>query len=135
MSRKKYNESIEINLIPYIDILLVLVLILMLTSSLSYQAHEIQLPSTHGQQMDGENNHRHISLKFDGQVGVKWGDQERNLGLLETLEPSSFSEIDSKEVYTIDADNRLSYQKIVDLLAILKQAGFEKVALAMQSNG
>ena len=135
MSRGKYKESIEINLIPYIDILLVLVLILMLTSSLSYQAHEIQLPSTHGQQMDTENTGRHISLKQNGEVGVNWDDQVRHLGQLESLTPSSFAEIDHSVTYTIDADSQLSYQKVVDLLSLLKQAGFEKVALAMQSNG
>ena len=135
MSRGKYKESLEINLIPYIDILLVLVLILMLTSAMSYQAHDIQLPSTHGQQMDGENTSRHISLKQNGEVGIKWDDHEKMLGQLDQLEPSSFADIDVKEPYTLDADNGLTYQRVVDLLALLKQAGFERIALAMQSNG
>lgn len=135
MSRRRNKESIEINLIPYIDILLVLVLILMLTSSLSYQAHEIQLPSTHGQQMETENTSRHISLKENREVGVKWEGQEKHLGQLDALTPNSFLELDRTALYTIDADSRLSYQTVVDLLALLKQAGFEKVALAMQAGG
>ena len=132
MSRRHY-ESIEINLIPYIDILLVLVLILMLSSALSYQTHDIQLPSTHGTVLDNEITDRHITLNVRNEVGLRIADQVSTLGLLGTLSPESFSSLDPALVYTIDADNSLSYQKIVDLLTLLKQSGFTKVALAMQS--
>lgn len=135
MSRRRRTESIEINLIPYIDILLVLVLILMLTSALSYQAHDIQLPSTHGAQMNGENTDRHIGLKLSGEVSIKESGIEKVLGPLSSLHADSFKDLDNKASYTLDADSQIEYQRIVDLLSLLKQGGFEKIALAMQSGG
>ena len=133
MARSRYKESIEINLIPYIDILLVLVLILMLTSCLSYQAHNIQLPSTHGQEIDTSHTEQHITLNKQLMVGVVLHDTVRDIGLLDQLKPEDFVALDPHVVYTIDAENTLSYQHIVDLLTLLKIAGFSKVALAMQS--
>jgi biopolymer transport protein ExbD len=133
MARSRFKESIEINLIPYIDILLVLVLILMLTSTLSYQAHNIQLPSTHGQEVGTSSNQHHITLDRDLMVGLTEDGSPTTLGMLGKMTVDDLLTLDPKQTYTIDADSSLSYQYIVDLLTLLKTAGFTKVALGMQS--
>lgn len=132
MARRSYRESIEINLIPYIDILLVLVLILMLSSSLSYQAHEIELPVTESSEGAHESQDVHIGLTDQLEVSIQEGSERRVLGRLGDVDAEAWKGLDRKKVYTVDADARLPYQKIVDLLSLLKQAGFEKVALSMQ---
>lgn len=129
---RKSRESIEINLIPYIDILLVLVLILMLSSSLSYQAYEVELPSAAHSDWAQPSDQRHISLTQSLEVYIQQGSERQSLGQLGHLSASAWDALDRKESYTIDADARLPYQKVVDLLSALKQAGFEKVVLAMQ---
>lgn len=133
MSRRRHKESIDINLIPYIDILLVLVLILMLSSTLSYHAHGIDLPSTHGQEIETLTTQQHITLNKEGMVNLVVDEKVITLGSLDTLTIEQMKDLNPQTVYIIDADSQLSYQKIVDLLTLLKVAGVHKVALAMQS--
>lgn len=129
----KHREHMEINLIPYIDILLVLVLILMLSSSLSYQVHDVNLPTSSQMHVDPDAQSAHLILNTQGQLTWKHGAEDKVIGLLNQLKPEDLSFLDAGALYTIDADRDIPYQNIIDLLALLKSCKIEKVALAIQS--
>ena len=118
-----------INVTPMVDIMLVLLIVFMVTSSFVSESFlKINVPKV----ADAETSSTpSLSVTMDekGDVFLKNGKQD-----VEGLKAGLIREVglNPNVRVTLKADNRLPYQKVVEILDVIKQAGVSRVALAAQ---
>ena len=117
----------ELNVTPLIDLAFALLIIFMITAPLLQQTIDIQVPveSASPQQQDPKEP---ILLSINPQGQFYWGteavaDNEMR-GRLQLI-----AETTDPPVVQIRADAKLPYQRIVDLLDLVKGAGLTKISL------
>ncbi len=126
--RNKPLEAMsELNVTPLIDLAFALLIIFMITAPLLQQSIDIQVPveSAAPQQQDQEEP---LMLSINPEGQFYWGtepvaDNEMK-GRLELIADTT-----EPPVVQIRADAKLPYQRIVDLLDLVKGAGLSKISL------
>lgn len=126
--RSKPLEAMsELNVTPLIDLAFALLIIFMITAPLLQQTIDIQVPveSASPQQPDPVEP---VMLSINPEGQFYWGteavaDNEMK-GRLELI-----ADTDEPPVIQIRADAKLPYQRIVDLLDMVKGAGLSKISL------
>ena len=132
--RGRASDAPEINLIPLIDVLLVIIIFLMLTTtSAKFSGLEINLPTADASKQAEPPNEINVALTAAGQVLV-------NKAPLTTANVQSISEAlrraagDAKEpVIVINADAKANYQSVVDIMQAAQTAGYPRISFATQS--
>jgi biopolymer transport protein ExbD len=116
----------DINVTPFIDVMLVLLIIFMITAPLMMGGVRINLPKTSGTPMTRPDHPLIISLDAENRVYV---DQEEisSETLKETFRKLAI-ESESGEVF-IKGDGEVRYAKMMELMSELGQAGFARVML------
>ncbi len=137
----KFRSEPEINLIPFIDVLLVILIFLMVTTTYSrFTELQINLPTadaTAAQQrpheiqigVDSRGNYK-INQKPVAKIDVN--DLAENLKKA-VAEMSSDSD-QSDPVIIINADGSASHQSVIDILEAVRIAGLSKITFAAQSH-
>ena len=126
MARRKLSS--EINVVPYIDVMLVLLIIFMITAPLLTQGVQVDLPKTTAETITQTD--KTLTLTVDGQgqfflsVGqtskpVTEDDIVREVGIVMRTNPD--------ETVLIDADKRVPYQYVAQAMSFLQQAGVPKI--------
>jgi biopolymer transport protein ExbD len=126
--RSKPLEAMsELNVTPLIDLAFALLIIFMITAPLLQQTIDIQVPteSAAPQQPDPQEP---LMLSINPQGQFYWGteavaDNEMKGRLL------LMADTDEPPVVQIRADASLPYQRVVDLLDLVKSAGLSKISL------
>ena len=80
---KKKNLKAEINVVPYIDVMLVLLIIFMVLSPLLIQGIEVNLPKTDTTKMSVQNEPLVISINSDGKYFINVGEESLSIDLEE----------------------------------------------------
>jgi biopolymer transport protein ExbD len=132
--RGRSSDVPEINLIPLIDVLLVIIIFLMLTTTYSkFSGLEINLPTADASKQTEAPNEINVALTAAGQVLV-------NKVPLATVTVQAISEAlrraagDAKEpVIVINADAKANYQSVVDIMQAAQTAGYPRISFATQS--
>lgn len=126
--RSKPLEAMsELNVTPLIDLAFALLIIFMITAPLLQQTIDIQVPteSARPQQQDKEEP---LMLSIDPSGQFFWGtDAVSDNEMQSRLE--LMADTDEPPVVQIRADSRLPYQRVVDLLDLVKGAGLSKLSL------
>ena len=78
---KKKNLKAEINVVPYIDVMLVLLIIFMVLSPLLIQGIEVNLPKTDTTKMSVQNEPLVISIDNNGNYFLNVGDESLTISL------------------------------------------------------
>ncbi|ENM5732059.1 ExbD/TolR family protein [Vibrio mimicus] len=135
---KKREMTAEINVVPYIDVMLVLLIIFMVTSPFVTQGVDVELPKTHSaksaQEMAGDSESSFIIVEIDkeGNLGLSVNDEEVQRGLsLEDVIVRVKAELSLKpnSPVAVGGDAATPYAEIVLVLDELGQAGIPKVGL------
>jgi len=124
----------EINVVPYIDVTLVLLIIFMITAPLIQSGVDVDLPQADSQQVDQEDAPSPVIITVD-----KTGQYFIDLGNGSDEEPVSANEVllltaavrknkPRTQVY-IRGDKEVAYGKVVTVMAALKNAGVPNVGL------
>lgn len=126
----------EINVVPYIDVTLVLLIIFMLTAPLQQNAVEVNLPTASGAKIEAKQQPPLIiSIQKDGQyfLSEKEG-TEQAVPLAELLSRVAkvYKSTLQTQVY-IKADTAVDYGKVVSVMAALKEVGVPNVGLMTSS--
>jgi len=132
--RGRGSDVPEINLIPLIDVLLVIIIFLMLTTTYAkFSGLEINLPTADASKQTDPPNEINVALTAAGQVLV-------NKAPLTSVSVQAISEAlrraagDAKEpVIVINADAKANYQSVVDIMQAAQTAGFPRISFATQS--
>lgn len=131
--RRGFDEP-EINLIPLIDVLLVIIIFLMLTTTYAkFSGLEINLPTADSSKQAEQPNEVSVAVTASGQVLV-------NKAPLATAEVSSISEAlrraagDRKDpLIVINADAKATHQSVVDIMQAAQLAGYPHISFATQA--
>ena len=120
----------DINLTPLIDIMLVLLIIFMVTSSVSLESGlDIDLPGTASQTREQEGSVVIVSLGGDGKIflqgrAILRDDLEG--GLKEAMEQ------ESTQMVILEGDRTSTLETAIEVMDIAKRAGAEKFAIAAE---
>ena len=128
--RRSYRRNAEINITNLMDVMMVLLVVFMVAAPLMTSGIALDLPKVGGKALEGEETSVNISVDKDGYyyIGESEIPQEKIVEKLLAIkgENSSIS-------VTISGDTNAEYGRIIGLMALLKEAGFEKVGLKTQS--
>lgn len=130
--RKRRRPVSEINVVPYIDVMLVLLIIFMVTAPLVTQGVNVELPKANAQPLKDESKPPLIaSVDKDGRLFLNVGDsQDKALSRTElaTLVSAHIS-LDPEAPVIVKGDGAVPYEQVVQLMVLLQQAGVPSVGL------
>lgn len=133
--KKAKNKLVaEINVVPYIDVMLVLLVVFMITAPLLIQGVEVELPTTNSSPLNlSDNETLIVSIKADGSYWI----DERGSNVADSLENIKIrvSKILRQSPSTpvlVWADGKVDYSFVVDLMSELQEAGAASVGLVTQ---
>ena len=130
------REEPEINLIPLIDVLLVIIIFLMLTTTYSKFAElQINLPRADAEKQQERSNEIVVAVTAQGQYQIN----RRALSFTSMAalvdEMRRAGEGMKEPVVLINADNNATHQAVVRLMDAARQAGYGQVAFAVEQGG
>ena len=119
----------EINVIPLVDIMLVLLIIFMGTAPLLQQGIDVDLPEVNASAVEASKED--LVLAIDGQGKLVLGGDEKNSYSLESLGEklsALFANKEKKEIY-LHADKNIKYGYVVQVMAACQKAGIERIGM------
>ncbi|ALG67400.1 protein TolR [Beggiatoa leptomitoformis] len=137
--RRRKHRMAEMNVVPYIDVMLVLLIIFMITSPLLTQGVNVNLPKVNKgtQTLETSQLGSMVIVSIDplGQLHLQQEDAVISQEILESRVESLVDSIRQKgekaKVY-VRGDANTQYGKIIDVMAMLKANGIEEVSLVTQ---
>lgn len=126
-SRNDHNNSpmAEINMVPMIDIMLVLLIVFMITAPLMTHSVKLQLPQASSQLNKELVNKVIISIDEAGKYYVDNKLMDKSI-LITTL--SAFGKQAELPEIQLYADQSVSYSYVAELLSLLSEQGLHKIA-------
>jgi biopolymer transport protein TolR len=126
-SRRRLNS--EINITPFVDVMLVLLVIFMVTAPMLISGIEVDLPKTKAGQIKGNDEPLVISVDKGGNFYI----QESLLKPHELLTRLSAVMSATPQIRIfIKGDQNINYGKVIELFALVKEVGFTNVALVTE---
>jgi biopolymer transport protein ExbD len=119
-------EDHEINVTPFIDVMLVLLIIFMVAAPLATVDLPVNLPSSTAQAQPRPDKPIFVTLKGDRTVAI--GDQPVALESLAAALDAASGHDRGQRVY-LRADRALRYGEVMEMMNTLRAAGYGKVAL------
>lgn len=132
--RPRVKEEPEINLIPFIDVLLVILIFLMLTTTYSkFTEMELTLPSADTEQLRDRPKEVIVSIAADGRYAVgKDALEDRSVdGIAAAL--TSHAPAGKDSIVIISADANAPHQSVVSAMEAARRAGLSQITFATQS--
>lgn len=128
--RKVFAPMSEINVTPFVDVMLVLLIIFMVAAPLLTVGVSIELPETRAKPLQGDNEPLTVSVKQDGRVFL----QNSEVGL-DTLTPKlvAIAKNGYEERIFVRADKAVGYGDVMKVMGELNRAGFRKIGLVTDS--
>ncbi len=134
-NRGRHREEPEINLVPMIDVLLVIIIFLMLTTTYSkFSGLELNLPTAEASKQVEEPNEIDVAVTANGQVLI-------NKSPLAATDVKSISDAlrragGSRQdpLIVINADAKATHQSVVDVMQAAQSAGYPHISFATQSH-
>ena len=137
IQRKRRKLKSEINVVPYIDVMLVLLIIFMVTAPLLTLSLDVKLPAMNAKATQDQKNPVIVIAYPDGSIGVKLDGDERprivDPGQMEAmLRPIREQQGESLRVL-VAGDADVSYQRVMTAMDVLRRANITNVSLMTQS--
>lgn len=132
--RGRTREEPEINLIPMIDVLLVIIIFLMLTTTYAkFSGLEINLPTAEASKQPEEPNEIDVAVTAAGQILVNKSPLVTSdvKAIAEALRRAAGTRQDP--VIVINADAKATHQSVVDVMQAAQTAGYPHISFATQS--
>ena len=131
------REDPEINLIPFIDVLLVIVIFLMVTTTYSkFTALQITLPTADAEKALQQPKEINVSVDAQGRYAVNNVQvaAREPARLADELKSAAGNDNVKDPVVIINADQLATHQTVINVLEAARLAGFEKVTFAAQTS-
>ncbi len=132
--QKRYKLKSEINVVPYIDVMLVLLIIFMVTTPMMNSNVDVQLPQADAKSLQQKKDPVLISVLQDGQLylTLPGAPKEQLDADALKLKVGAFVRTNPEVSVLVGGDERGSYGGVFAVLADLQQAGVAKVGLMGQ---
>ena len=127
-NRKKLNA--EINVVPYIDVMLVLLIIFMVLSPLLIQGIEVNLPQTDTTKMSVSSEPLVISIDRDGAYYVNLGEEQLPISLDELKNKARIIFQANPEIEIVfKSDANVAFDYVAKGMASIQSLGIEKIGI------
>ncbi len=130
MARKRRKLQAQINVVPYIDVMLVLLIIFMVTAPLLNLGVEIELPESDAQPLDVQQEPLVVTVDKNGDYflnldGTAEGVDEETL----KKKVAAFVRRNPDLPVLVGGDEQVPYGMVFELMVLLQQAGVPRVGL------
>ena len=119
----------EINVTPFVDVMLVLLIIFMVTAPMMTQGVPVELPKTSAQALPSEEKALQLSVQADGQYFM--AKEAYTLPELRVKLEAIAKDTPDKQVL-IRADAKVEYEKVAQLMAACTNAGITKLGMVTE---
>ena len=126
-SSRNFIPMSEINVTPFVDIMLVLLIIFMVAAPLLSVGIEVDLPNTKAKPLETEKE-RPLTLTLDGNSNLFINEVKIEKGELRSKLLAIKKERESDEIY-LRASKNIEYQKIATILALVSNIGYSQISL------
>jgi biopolymer transport protein TolR len=127
ITNRNFVPMSEINVTPFVDIMLVLLIIFMVAAPLLSVGIEVDLPNTKAKPLAIEKE-RPLTLTLDGDDNIFINEVKINI---EELRPKLLAikkERETDEIY-LRASKDIEYQKVASILALVSNIGYSQISL------
>ncbi len=120
----------EINVTPFVDVMLVLLIVFMVTAPLLTVGIKVDLPKVKATALTDIKDPIEVTVKLDGEVYIGESKVE-----VENLIPrlNAITEQNTEARIYIRGDRVVAYGRIMEIMSIINSAGYIKVALITQN--
>lgn len=125
-SRNTKMVMSEINVTPFVDVMLVLLIIFMVTAPMMQQGIDVNLPKTASTGVSLNESPFVIVIHQSGKIKIS--DIEVSVGSLREKLKSIFANKKDKQIY-IQADTKVNYGYVAEAMAEIRQAGILNISL------
>jgi biopolymer transport protein TolR len=121
----------DINVTPFVDVMLVLLIIFMVTAPLLTVGVQVDLPKTKAKAVQGQDEPLAISIDKDGAIYVQDTAMELE-AVVPRLQAISANNPDVR--IFVRGDATVGYGRVMEVMGVLNAAGFAKVALITEQS-
>ena len=125
----RYGAMADINMTPFIDVMLVLLIIFMVAAPLLTTGVSVDLPRASATALNVERKPIAVSLNEQGQLYVM-DEPIADADLVAKLQAASQSDVDQR-IY-LRASKAVPYGRVAEIMAAVTTAGYKKVALVTE---
>ena len=120
----------EINVTPFVDVMLVLLIVFMVTAPLLTVGIPVDLPKIKASALTDQKDPIEITVKLDGSVYLG-----ESLVEVENLIPrlNSITDQNTEARIYVRGDRIVAYGRVMEIMSIINSAGYIKVALVAQN--
>ena len=135
--RKRRKLKSEINVVPYIDVMLVLLIIFMVTAPMLNLGVDIDLPESNAKSVSLDSEPVLVSIARDGTMYLTLGDEKREAIEMTDLgnKVAAFVRQNPKVPVLVGGDHSIDYGRVYEIMVVLQQAGVPRVGLMSQPAG
>jgi biopolymer transport protein TolR len=130
--RRKKSSISDINITPFVDVLLVLLIIFMVAAPMMTSNIELTLPKGSSAPTNEKSQPISVSIKADGSIFLQ--DEPAKMHIL----PSKLREITNNNLDSkifVRADQKLDYGRVMEVVKVINSAGFTQVVLVTELTG
>ncbi|MCC5450367.1 protein TolR [Rheinheimera sp. UJ51] len=132
--RKKRRPVAEINVVPYIDVMLVLLVIFMITTPIITQGVKVELPKSAAQPIEQMKDGKTPLVATVDEDGLYYFEKDGNqqgpfTATQLQVEVASWLSIEPGTQVIVKGDGRVDYNSVIRLINVLKNAGAPAVGL------
>jgi len=134
-SRRVASSLAEINVVPLVDVMLVLLIIFMVTAPMIQRGVDVNVPvSRRATQIEGERLFVSVPADYRQSHAVYLGTEKIRVDALQERVRQKMEAAKDKQVY-LQGDGGVQYRDLMDVFDRLKAAGVEKVGLVAKAPG
>ena len=135
--RRKKKLKAEINVVPYIDVMLVLLVIFMITAPLLNLGVDIDLPKSNAKSLQQKSDPVVVQVDVDGNyfLMVEAGRNDAVSAEQLVARLRGITSGNPQAQVLVAADAKATYQTVTGAIDLLKEAGVEKVSLVSEPKG
>ena len=134
-NRNKRKPMSEINVVPYIDVMLVLLIIFMVTAPMLMQGVKVDLPEASSDPVENQDSEPLIvSVNAGGELFLNLGNEKQVLALATIKDRvSKVMKRNPEKPVLIWGDEAVPYGEVVTVMVALQQAGAPSVGLVTEN--
>lgn len=126
-SRRSSAVMSDINVTPFVDVMLVLLIIFMVTAPMLTAGVQVDLPKSDAKAIS-QNDNAPLEVGIDRRGDMYVGETKVDQSKMQSMLTAIAAEAPDRRVY-IRADQGLDYGKVMQVMAIVSGSGFTKIAL------
>lgn len=125
-NRRRHRPMSEINVTPFVDVMLVLLIVFMVSAPLLTVGVPIELPETRANPLDSDKEPLTVSVNAEGQVFL----QDTEIPIDELVPKlTAIAEQGVQERVFVRADRGVGYGEVMRVMGRLNEAGFSRIGL------